>query len=64
MDNYARVLVRVGSSLRSDRGELVAHWSTEVDVAVLKNSNGVTKYEIYGSINVTVTIELALRVDI
>ena len=64
MDNYARILVRIGSCLCSDGVLLVAHWSTDVDVAVLKNSNSVTKYEVYSSINVTVTIELTLRIDI
>lgn len=64
MDDYARILILVGSPLCRDGVLLAAHWSTDVDVAALENGNGITEYEVHSSINVAVAIKLALRVDV
>ena len=64
MDDNACVLIWVGSCLSSDRVLLVAHGFPHVDVAVLKHCDGVTEDEVYGAVDVAVTVELALSVDV
>jgi len=64
MDDDARVLVRVGSCLCRHRVLLIAHRFPHIDVAVLKNRHGIPEYEVYGSVYVTITVELAVGVDV
>lgn len=64
MDHDSRVLIRVGSSLGCDGVLLVGHGSPCIYIAVLNNSSGVTKDEIYGTINVAFFVELTLGVDV
>lgn len=62
MDDDACVLIWVSSTLCCDRVLLVTHRFSHVDVAVLKNGDGVAEDEVYGSVYVTFTVELALGV--
>lgn len=63
MDNNARVLVRVGSSLGGDCVGLTT-WTTCENVAVLKNGSCVSEDKIDSSVNVTVTVKLAVGVNV
>lgn len=63
MDDNTCVLIRVGSSLGSDCISATT-WTTCKDVAVLENSGCVSKDEVNGSINVTVTVKLAVGVNV
>ncbi|RHN43754.1 hypothetical protein MtrunA17_Chr8g0391301 [Medicago truncatula] len=58
------VFIWICSSLCCYGVLLVAHWFSDKDVAVLKDSNGVTEDEIDCSIDVAVTVELTVGVNI
>lgn len=62
VNNYTRVFVWVFSSLRCDSVLLVAF--PDVNIAVLKHHHSVAEYEVLGSINVAVAIELSFSIDI
>lgn len=63
MDNNTRVLVLVGSSLGGDCVGL-ATWTTCENVAVLKNGSCVSEDKIDSSVNVAITVELAVGVNV
>lgn len=64
VDDNARVLVGVGPALRRDGGLLAANWLQDADVAVLEHRSGVAEDEVLGAGDVTIAVELALRVDV
>ena len=59
VDDDTGVLVGIGSSVRRDGVLLVAHGFPDEDVAVLKHLDGIAEDEVYGAVDVTVTVELA-----
>ena len=59
MDGDPGVLVGVVASLGSDHVGLVCHRAADEDVAILDDHRGIAEYEVYGSIYVTVAVELA-----
>ena len=62
MNRDARVLVRVFSILGREGDFLGSHGLSGVYVTVLEDYGCISKYEVYCSIYVTFTIELAVRV--
>ena len=64
MDRSARVLVRIGSALGGDGVELVAHRKSRIEVAVLEDDGGVSEDEIYCSVDVAFSVELAESVRV
>lgn len=64
VDDDTGVLVGVSSSMRRHGVLLVAHGFPHEDVTVLKHRDGVAEDEVYGAVDVTVTVELALGVDV
>ena len=63
MDNNTRVLIWVGSSLSSDCVSSTT-WTTCEDVAVLENSCCISEDEVHGSINIAITVELTVRMNV
>jgi len=64
VDHNARVLIWVLPSLGRHGVLLIAHRFSDVDVAALEHGYCITENEVDGAVNVTVTVELALRVDV
>lgn len=64
MNGSTGILVRIRSPLCGDGVELVAHWETWIDVAVLEDHGGVAEYEIDGAVDVALSVELAKRVRV
>ena len=64
MYHNTRVFVRIRSSLGRDGVHLFGHVLSYVNVAILKNNNSVSEYEVHGTIDVAVAVELALGVNI
>lgn len=64
MYNYAGVFIWVCPALCCDCVLLLAHWFSYVHITVLEDSSSVSEDEVYGAIDVTVSVELALGVDV
>ena len=64
VDDDAYVLIRISSPLCCDCVLLAAHGFPHVDVAILKDGHGINEDEVYSAIYVTLTVEMALGVDI
>ena len=64
MDNNARVLIRVGSGLSCHGVFLATHWFSDVDIGVLDDGDSVAADKVNGAVDITVAVELALRVDV
>lgn len=63
MDCNRRVLKRVIAALCGDHVCLAFQWPPDVNQTVLEDDRRITEDEIYGSVDVTFSVELALRVD-
>lgn len=63
MDRNPRILIRVGSALCRN-GIGFVRGVTCINVAILENNCGVTKYKVHCPINVTIFVELSIGVDI
>jgi hypothetical protein len=63
MDRDPCVLKRISTTLCGNYIGLTFEWPAREDETVLENSSRVTEYEIDGSIDVTLTVKLALRMD-
>ena len=64
MDGYTCVLIRVLPILGRDCVFLLGHGLSSINVTLLENHGSVAEYEIYGTVNVTFTEELAVGVHI
>lgn len=62
MNRDPSILIGVISSLGCDHVGLVAHGPPHMDVAVLQDSRGIVKDEIYGAVDMAFAIELPLGV--
>jgi hypothetical protein len=60
MNGYARILIWVFSILGRDSVLLLGHRLTSINVALLKNNRSISKYKIYGAINVAFAEELTV----
>ena len=57
------ILVWIGSALCSDGVDLIG-WISSIDVAILEHDGRIAKYKVNSAIDVTLFIELSLRMNI
>ena len=63
MNGNTCILVRISSALCSDGVDLI-RWVPSIDVAILEHNSCIAKYKVNRAIDVTLSIELSLRMNI